>query len=525
MGVARTVAKNTLFRLISTSSNMLVDFFVGIALTRGLGTEQWGVYSFLMWFLTFAVVAVNLGLGSMVTRFVADTLGRQQTNETGSIIRAAILLRASAAIVVTIVIIVISAFLVRVFTDQAEQFHFILLAFALLPNVLNLLLVAVFAGFQKYEYGAYLHLGTNPLRAVAIIVLMITGAGVQEILILNIAVWCLGVFIGLLLLRRLIPLKSLISPNGLGAATRTSATKYALAVMGVTIVNFFIWRQAEVLFLGIYSPVEEVGFYRLASRIPGTAMAIIPMALSSVLLPAISEQFAKGDTEKLKRIYTTSSRYLMILALPIATAGIALAQPFINIAYGVEYDPSIILMQILFIPFAMWAIADAPGYVIFGVNQPTFILKVGLVLIFLSLGLNYWLIPAHGALGAAIGSSVSRLIAPILYIIYACKITNAKWPLLDTVKILVASGMLCAALFALHMSLGEVPGLILAIPLGIPFYIITISLFRVIDNQDIAIFRGLQEALPHFFRRPCGVIIGAVEKLARTKKTGMESRD
>src|SRR3990172_11657268 len=98
----------------------------------------------------------------------------------------------------------------------------------------------------------------------------------------------------------------------------------------------------------MYRPIEEVGFYNMAYKIPSTAIESVPFVFGGTLLPAISEQFGRGDMDKIKAIYRGAARYLMMLSFPLATAGIALSQPFIHLLYGPEYTPAIILMQIVF---------------------------------------------------------------------------------------------------------------------------------------------------------------------------------
>ena len=92
--------------------------------------------------------------------------------------------------------------------------------------------------------------------------------------------------------------------------------------------------------------------------------------------------------DRVRAIYLTSARYLMIIGVPLAIGGIVLAGPIIRVVYGIEYEPVIPLVQILFIPFTFLAIANSAASVILGVNRPSFVLKVGLVMMILSIGLE-----------------------------------------------------------------------------------------------------------------------------------------
>lgn len=522
MRTAVQIAKNTAFNFVTTASDVLVNLVIGIMLARSLGPEQYGLYALLMWFLGLAIVAVNLGLGEMVKRFVAESIGRQNADEPVRIVQMTLLLRGVAAVVASLAIFGFAGFWAGSFANPGDSAFFAVLSLALVPNVLNLAFVSIFAGFQKYEYGAYLLLGTNPLRAVLVVVLMVMGYGVMEVLLLNIGIWVLGCLIGLFLLRRLVPLGRIFSRQSVGRDITSNAMKYALVAAGITIVNYFLWQQAEILFVGIYLPVEEAGYYRLASQLPSLAMVLVPSVLGGVLLPAISEQFGRGDMERLRRIYITSARYLMMLSLPIVAAGVALAGPFIYVLYGADYEPVILLMQILFVPYAVRGISFAATSVIYGTGRPTYILKVGFVLILLDIGLAVLLIPRFGIVGAAIGSSIPRLLALPLFNAYASRKISTAWPLGDSLKIVLASCTMGAALFALQYYFSAPVAIGLAVPVSIIVYSVAILLFRGLREEDLQLFGVLRQYQPAPLRKNYGVFLGLAAKLGGIRPSGEE---
>jgi O-antigen/teichoic acid export membrane protein len=514
MGIARVIAKNTFFNSIYANFDWAINFAVSIILARGLGTEEYGLYCYLLWFFGFAELAVNLGLGDMLMRFIADALGRQRADEPKSLIRLALSLRGSAALVVCVVILIFSSYWARTLTKSSNQIDFLLLAFALIPNVLTNLLMSLFAGFQKYEYRAYTILCTSPLRLVIIPVLMILDFGVREVLILNLGIWLFGMFIGLFLLRRLIPLKDILSPSPLDKTRRNEALKYSLSRAGIYGLNYFAGGSIAVLFIGLYLSVEEVGFYSLAARIPSTAMTIIPAVFVAVLVPVVSEQVGKGDMNKVRTIYMTSARYLGMLALPMAAAGIAMAKPFVKSLYGVDYAPTLVPMQVMFVPAALGIMAEGVSNIILGINKPVFLVKVGLLLAALNVGLCVWLTSRYGVLGAAIGSSVPRIVYLVLCIWYVYKQIRTPWPLGSMVKVTFASLVLGLALFCLQKYLGGVLSLVLALPLGLVLYTAVLLALGAVGQEDFRTIRGIQDSLPSVLRKVSAVVIRLAEKVA-----------
>jgi O-antigen/teichoic acid export membrane protein len=517
MSITRTIAKNTAYNFVITGTDTVFNLFVGILLARFLGPAEYGFYSFLVWFIYFIAIVVNLGLGQMVIRFIAEALGRQSEGEVKSLVNIALQFRFLAATLAVIVIIAFVGYWSDIFGYPERQDIFIILALCIIPQVLNFLLVSIFGGFQKYEYGAYLVLATNPLRALGIIIVVVLGLGVREVLFASISAWVVGVFIGLFLLRRLIPLDSILARPRLTPEMKR-ALKYAMIMMGVIGVSYFMGQRAEILFLGIFHPGEAVGFYTIAFLVSGSTIGVVLQVFSTVLIPAVSEQVGRGDMDRVRAIYLTSARYLMILGIPLAIGGIILAGPIIKIVYGIEYEPAIPLVQILFIPFAFLTIADPATSVILGVNRPSFILKVGIVMVILSLGLELWLIPIYGATGAAIGSSVARIIAPILYIRFASRQCQVPWPIKDTLKIILAALIMGAITFVIEQQIERpVISIVLLVPLGVVIHFTLIIVFRVIQEQDISTLRQIQGSIPRFARPVYRVILDFVETLIKKR--------
>jgi O-antigen/teichoic acid export membrane protein len=515
MSVTKTIAKNTMFSFITDASDILVNLVVGIILARFLGPADYGLYSFLIWFLFFIALFANLGLGHMVIRFIAESMGRQIEGEVKQLASLAFWLRTLVTVLFIIILIGSIGYWANVFGYPENQELFIILALAILPQGLNALMVSIFSGFQKYEYGAYLILGTNPLRALGIIIVCAMGLGIREILLVSLGSWVLGIFIGLFLLRRLIPLNSILVRPRFNPEMKR-ALKYSMIMMGVMAVSYFMNQRAEILFLGIFHPGEAIGFYTIAFLVSGSTVGLILRVFSTVLIPAISEQIGRGDMERVRAIYLTSARYLMIVGIPLAAGGIVLAGPIISVVYGIEYEPAVLLLQILFIPFTFMAIANSATSVILAVNRPSFVLKVGAGLVILSVALELWLIPIYGATGAAIGSSVARIIAPIFYIRFASRECQTSWPIGDTIKISIAAAIMAGIIFGIGQFI-ERPSIsiVTLVPLGVVIHFILIVIFRVVREQDISTLRQIQESLPGFLGRGYGALLGFVEKMAK----------
>jgi len=510
MSVTRTIAKNTLFGFVENGVDLITAFILGIVLARTLGVEKYGLYAYLIWLLSLAAIIVDLGLSEMVKRFIAEALGRGNRRQAVDLVRLTLVLRCAAAIIIGLGLALFYIYWPGMTGHANSPIFFIIIGLTIIPYGLHYAFISIFRGFQKYEYAAYVMLGTAPLRLILTSVLLITGSGLKEVLIVQIGTFGLGMIIGIYFLRRLIPLKELLIPSFPDPVLRKEALRYAMTLLGTAIIGYLASNQLSTFFIESYCPVDQVGFFRLASRLSSMPMAILTTAFSFVLTPAIAEQFGKGDTGKIKMIYVTSVRYLLMVGLPVQVGMMVLAGPMIKVLYGMNYASAVLLLQIMLIPAAIYPISQAACAVIYGTNRPGFIFKTSILFALIGIGLSLWLIPRYGAVGAAIVNSIP--LGAIILSWYATKRAQVTWPVMDTVKTALASLIMGLAIFALQSRVGIILSLALGIPLGVAIYIALIFVFRAVHEEDMVILKNMQKSLPLPLRKPYIRFSGLVEK-------------
>ncbi len=516
MGIARTIARNTIYELITNVSELGIAFVVGIVLTRGLGPEQYGLYAYTIWLLGLASLGTNLGFGEMSRRFIPEAMGRQDTREAAGFVQLSFISRITASIVVFLAILFSSGYWARASGDEGNQLLFIVAACTIVPATIQQAIIGVFKGFQKFENSLYITMIMSPVRLVLVIIFMALGYGVMTVILINLFTLIPSLLMGIFLLRKLVPLKMLFSPSLLSSDRKKQALRYSLLVAGMLGLGYLIGKDTEIFFLGLYRTVEDIGFFKLAYTI-APMTSLFPAAFGFVLLPALAEQFGKGAIEQLKEIYLTSTRYLMIVALPTAVGGIALADSFITVIYGRDYNPAITLFQIICVPIAIDNIANAGSVCIRSINRPGFLLITRVIIALSNVGLSLLLIPRYGILGAAIASSISLAISLPFYSIFVSRRIGVTWPIRDTIKIVAASIIMGVVVYALHSQINDVLSLALGIPLGVVIYIVAIFAFREINAQDIKNLSGIQNSLPSVLRKYYISLLGLMEKVI-TKK-------
>lgn len=176
----------------------------------------------------------------------------------------------------------------------------------------------------------------------------------------------------------------------------------------LTVISVGIYKSTDKIMIGIADPSKaQVGFYELSERIIAIPNMLIT-ALGNVMMPRVSNLVAKKDDSYLKLILTS-----LIIAMALASSmcfGImAVSREFVPLFYGEGYETCITLYLIL-LPcslFMSFANVLRTQYILPNHRDKTLV-KVGFYGLALNICINMILIPRMGAAGAAIGTLIAE---------------------------------------------------------------------------------------------------------------------
>ncbi len=411
--------------------------------------------------------------------------------------------------------------LVRNDPGSSVRFYPLLISLALVPYALHQAFQGILKGFQRYDYSALALSVGLLLKAFVAITLVWLGYGILHLLALEVVAWVLAAALGLLFLRRLAEKpfsRQESSPSGEG---KKNLARYAAIATALLVVDFVINDRSELFFIKLYRPDAEVGYYSLAFAMAAYPVQLIPGALGSVLMPAISEQFGRGDSTRLAAIYVTSARYLMILAFPLAAGGIVMARPLVVALFGEDYTPMVLPTQILMAATATYAISLSTSSVIWGTNRPLFFLLLAIFTVPVNLAACNVLIPLFGMKGAALAQWATAGSLPMA-VWYVSSRLGVSWPYKDTARIILACVVMAVGVTFLNGYLqgaGFIPVVIL---LGGGLYFVLVLMLRAIRGEDLRLIGALWvgRPLPGWLGRPLRLLRGAQPRASAAVASG-----
>jgi O-antigen/teichoic acid export membrane protein len=174
--------------------------------------------------------------------------------------------------------------------------------------------------------------------------------------------------------------------------------------LGFFLVVLNLYSYADGVMLGYLRTDAETGLYAVAYRIY-EGFTYAALALSSVLTPRLSALHAT-DRSGHRRLAIGGAAASTVFGAAVAAAAFLVARPLLVLLYGPDYAAATLALRILVVGlpvvFAIWILHA----IAISVDREKLLLQTGLVGLAVNVGLNLYVIPRYGPVGAA-GATVA----------------------------------------------------------------------------------------------------------------------
>lgn len=391
VGVARGAAVN----LFGGAFNQIVRFAVTLLLSRWLGGSAVGVYYQAFAFLTLLGLLSLGGFRGALTRFVAMHRADEDPSALRGTVRIGLLVPASISAALAAALYGAAPWLARTaFSDPALESPLRFVALALVPTVVTDAALAATQGYRTMKPYAAVGLLYEPaVRIVLTVALVQTGGGVRGAMIALLAANSSAAVLALATLRRLMG-----APAGRPRHEWRPLLRFS-AVSWVSTLSATALFWADTLLLGIFASSAQVGVYQVATRL--TLLSLLIMGpMTTAFAPRITDLYRRGDNASLARTYTSVTSWSLRLSLP-AFAVVVLFRHELLELFGEQFVAGATVVLILSVAELIDVGCGPAGYMIIMSGRPELAMTTNLLGLGLNVGLNLWLIPRYGIVGAA----------------------------------------------------------------------------------------------------------------------------
>lgn len=374
------------------SLNFILSFLSMFFISKGLGVEDFGIYSFNISVVLLLLSVARVGLNNVVVSKVSK---KSHKNPALLIISSFCLKFVFGFACVVMATVFVFTFNPKFFVSFAFYFLFLFYAF----EVSSFFLM----GRLKFKLISLISFANNSLFCVMKFFLYQRSADVSDYLFLYFLQFSSLFVIHTYFLYKYRFDFSKYSYKDVKLYSRKLF--FTVSPAWLAFVFNALYMQSDVIMLGFLSSNTQVSFYGLASSLM-YQLYVIPSVLIGIILPYLARVPMSDLLSCWKRYHWFGGVVMVIISLTIY-----LIFPYIfNFYWGEEYKGTVRILNVLLlnVPMSYFLLSINNFNVIS--NRLSYNLYTSLVGFLVNILLNFLLIPGYGAYGAAVASFISYLV-------------------------------------------------------------------------------------------------------------------
>ncbi|MCC6547456.1 flippase [Candidatus Sumerlaeota bacterium] len=507
--VQDTVLRNSALLAVVFVFNLFAGLITSSLLTRLLGVDLYGIYGNYFRLYSWLATISAFILPPVVVRYVAELIGAGRVGRTWRLLKVSLLLQAA-----NIAVVFIAYLLLTALTHQFEGIEAMMLAaifVAAVGQCFGQVWESFLRGFQDFKAPAIANFAGAVTRLVGYSALFIAAlasvTGTMWVFATSNIIYMLVLAGAVALLHRARPDTGSdpVPETGL----RERIIEYAGMMGAGGLLSMIIWYNVETFMIAQWwrdkpGREAELAFYTLAITLSALPVRIGKM-MSQALLPAFSELYGSGEMDRLRRGFHHATVLSTIIGAYLCCVGAACATPFIRLLYPDQMLGAVIPFQLLLIPVLFMSINHAGSAALSALEWQRFYLATTILLVPVNLALDWLLVPAHGATGAAIVNAIMQSLAVMTGLYYICVVRKIGFPIRKTcctvmMAMVTAAMTYAVVMFAERLRVHDVVTLSVVALSSPVAYLLLLRICRVVgEGERAALLRG-GNVLPNFLR-------------------------
>ena len=459
----KSIAKNYIYNVTYQILTIVLPLITTPYLSRVLGAENIGIYSYTISITTYFILFGSLGIAQYGQREVAYL--QDKKNKYSVLFWEIVILR---FITMSISMII---FYFTFATNNQYKIYYTILLLELFGNCLDI--SWFFQGLEEFKKTVTRNIIVKLISIISIFCFVKTSNDLYK----YIWIYALTTLIGNVSLWAYLPkFLSKISKKDISLKQHIKPT----IELFIPQIAIQVYTLLDKTMLGkILGDMSEVGNYEQSQKIIKFSLTLVT-ALGTVVSPRIANTIAQGKKEDVNRYLSNSFNFVWFLGTPIMVGIMAVAQKLVPWFLGKEFTNSINLL-IIGAPIVLAiGLSNVSGlqYLIPARKQKGYSNSVIAGAIF-NFCLNLILIPKFRAIGSIISSVMAEILVLLVQLLYLKKDVPLKIIYENSYKYILSSAIMGIVVYftTINMSANLTTTLIQAI-IGILTYGIMLSILK-----------------------------------------------
>ncbi|HST11272.1 MAG TPA: oligosaccharide flippase family protein [Terriglobales bacterium] len=397
--------------------NILVGIFLSPFILHRLGDTAYGI-----WILIFSVTGYyglfDLGIRSSIVRYVSTYTATGDQESLAKLINTSLATYTTIGAAAMVVTLVCSLFVDRLFRIPADFLVTARLLFLMVGTAVALgfptgVFGGILEGLQRFYFVNLTNVISTLLRAALIVLVLHRGYGLLTVAFITVSLPLLSSLARATIALRVLPVRF-----GWQYVDRSAFREIAnySAVSFILMIGYKLRYKTDEIVIGTFLSVTAITYFSIGDRLLDYAAEVVG-SLAQLFVPMAGHSHAKGDTDRLRKIWIAGNRACAMIIFPITAILIILGKSVITAWVGARYvAASYPVLVVLAIPMMFTLAQGASTRILYGMAKHKPLAWVTLMESVANLVLSIVLIRPFGIVGDAFGTAIPLMCTSFLFL-------------------------------------------------------------------------------------------------------------
>jgi len=501
----KKITKGSSIVFLGMILGMLFGILGRIVIARWTTPEQYGIFTLGLGLVTIFSGLAALGLTEGAARYIAYYKGQRDIMKIREVIFSSVQISLISGFFAALALYAYSSFFAEKLLHNSQlSSHIKIFSLAITFIVLVNILVAICRGFGIVEARSYFDdILRNILFLGMVTIFLKTGKDFSSVIWSYTASFIISftAIMFFIIKKKIIP-KTADSIKNIGSTHSNFIKKklmfYSMPILGISIIGI-IYARADTLMLGYFKTTAVVGFYNAAYPM-ADLITVAMAAITFVLLPVLSELYAKKSMDEMKKVYTIVTKWVIIFSFPVFLFFFVFSKIILINLFGIKYAAADIPLQILVLATFFLILAGPTNIALQAVGKTKFMMWTAVIGLILNITLNFLLIPYLGMIGAAIAYFAGRLTIQAIQLFKLRRSLGLSPFDVRYLKTILISAIILLVFYVIFHKISI--SVLMLIPMSlllIPIYGFILYKANGFCQEDITVIREIRDRIGAFF--------------------------
>lgn len=405
----------SIFTFIAKIVAVILGFIFNLIISRYYGASILGIFVLINTFFAITLIPSLLGINTSILRFIPEHIVKYSHYSALQLFKKAFIVVAIVSVIISVISFISSNIIAEyIFQKIYLAELFMLASFFIIFKALSGLNISVIRALKDVHLFAFFQI-FNPILNITILLILTyiyfdQNNPIYTLFYSSIIVFALSLHLVNKLFNKQQSKQHTVENIKYKRFISTSFPMFLTSAMGVVIT------QTDIIMLGIYTTIQEVGIYAIVIKF-ALLTTFVLSSINTIVAPKFAELYYGNQLDILEKVVKKSSKMIFYSTLPIII-GLVIFGEFVLGLFGEEFVAGYTSLTILVFGQFINTSVGSVGYLM---NMSGYQKEFNYIMMtsaIINILLNMILIPKYGISGAAIASVISLIFWNMVSVIF-----------------------------------------------------------------------------------------------------------